>query len=167
MQTNVIRHLEAPAAATERRAVRRVLQHWRTICGRHEFPSRDDIDPAEIAADWRSCFIVDLAGRRDVPVFLYVGVALRIAALGDAVSARITQCPPGTVLAIATNDIDQVIESRLPVSRNGAAMHEGEAVLFRSILLPLSADGTQIDAVLGAANFRRVERSRLVIIDED
>jgi hypothetical protein len=167
MESNVIRRIGAPGVTTERRAVLRVLQHWRTLCGQHEFPARGDIDPAEIAADWNSCFIVDLVGRRDIPVFGYVGHALRIAALGDAVGARITDCPPGTILSIATNHIDQVIESRLPVSHSGTAMHQGNIVLFRSILLPLSADGANIDAILGAANYRCVEQSRLVIIDED
>jgi hypothetical protein len=167
METKVFRRVEAPAVMTERRAVLRVLQHWRKIGGKRDFPSRADIDPVAIASDWKNCFIVDLFGSRGVPSFGYIGQALRIPAWGDGLGARITDCPPGTVLAVATNYIDKVIENRLPVSHSGSAMHGGHAVLFRSILLPLSADGARIDALLGTANFRRVEQDRLVIIDED
>jgi hypothetical protein len=152
---------------TERRAVLRVLQHWRKICGKREFPCREGIDPVAIASDWKNCFIVDLFGKRGVPSFGYIGQALRIAPWGDGLGARVTDCPPGTILSVATNYIDKVVENRLPVSHSGSAMHDGHAVLFRSILLPLSGDGARIDAILGTANFRRVEQSRMVIVDED
>ena len=33
-------------------------------------------------------------------------------------------------------------------------MLRGEAILYRSVLLPLSEDGVAIDHVLGAANYR-------------
>ena len=167
MEGKPTRSIEAPAAVTERRAVLRVLQHWRKACGTRDFPSRGDIDPAAIASDWRSSFIVDLFGSQGVPSFGYIGDALQIAPWGDGVGARLTDCPPGTILAIAINYIDKVLESRLPVSHSGSAMHDGYPVLFRSILLPLSADGARIDAILGTANFRRVESSRLMIVDDD
>ena len=167
MKKNVIRRFEASAVMTERRAVLRILQHWRRVCGKRDFPSRADLDPAAIASDWTNCFIVDLFGNRDVPTFSYIGEALQIAAWGDGLGARLTDCPPGTILAIAINYIDKVLESRLPVSHSGSAMHDGYPVLFRSILLPLSADGARIDAILGTANFRRVEPSRLMIVDDD
>lgn len=167
METDGVRHVAAPASLTERRAVLRVLQHWRSICGKRACPSREDIDPLAIASDWKNCFLVELFGIRGVPTFSYIGQALRIAAWGDGVGARVTDCPPGTILAIATNYLDKAIGNRLPVSHNGSAMHDGHAVLFRSILLPLSTDGARIDAILGTANFRRVEQSRLMIVDED
>jgi hypothetical protein len=167
MEGKATRNSEAPVAVAERRAVLRVLQHWRRACGARDFPARQDIDPAAIASDWRSSFIVDLFGRNGVPSFGYIGDALQIAPWGDGVGARVTDCPPGTILAIATNYMGNVIESRLPVSHSGSALHDGHVVLFRSILLPLSADGARIDAILGTANFRRVEPSRLVIVDED
>lgn len=167
METNVVRRLEVPAAITERRAVLRVLRHWRAACGSRDFPSRRNIDPTEIASDWKNCFIVDVPGSDGVPSFAYIGEALQIPAWQGRCGARVTDCPPGTVLAVATNYIDKMLENRLPVSHSGSAMHGGHVVLFRSVLLPLSDDGCRIDGVLGTANFRRVERSRLVIIDED
>ena len=44
---------------------------------------------------------------------------------------------------------------REPVAE-GVGTHVGTAVLYRSILLPLSEDGRRIDGVLGAANCREV-----------
>lgn len=167
METNVVRHLKTPAAATERRAVLRVLRHWRAACRDREFPSRRDIDPTEIAADWKYCFIVDIPDSGGVPSFAYVGEALQIPVWEGRSGARVTDCPPGTILAVATNYIDKMLESRLPLSHSGSAMHGGQVVLFRSVLLPLSDDERRIDGVLGTANFRRVEPSRLIIIDED
>jgi hypothetical protein len=40
------------------------------------------------------------------------------------------------------------------IERDGSATHFGEPVLFRSVLLPLADDGTSIDHILCAINFR-------------
>jgi hypothetical protein len=164
--TSILRRIEAPSVVTERRAVVRVLQHWRMAARSRPLPSRNDIDPVAIAADWRNCFLIDLFGHGGAS-FTYVGPALRIPAWGEAVGCRVTDCPPGTILFVASNYIDKVVESRLPVTHSGAAMHAGFPVLFRSILLPLSDNGTHVTALLGSANYRRVDHNRLQIIDED
>jgi hypothetical protein len=166
MQTTALGRAEAPDAVTERRAVLRVLQHWRAAAGDRPFPARDDIDPEAIVGDWQNCFIVDLCGHRG-PCFRYVGAMVRIAAWGDGIGCRVTDCPPGTILAVATSYIKNVLASRQPVTHSGSALHAGYPVLFRSILLPLSDGGSEITSLLGTANYRRVEENRLEIIDDD
>jgi hypothetical protein len=167
MEISIVRRVEAPSVPSERRAVLRVLQHWRTIRGERDFPAREDIDPAAIAFDWKNCFVVDLLGRRGVPSFAYIGETLRIPAWGDGVDARVTDCPPGTVLSVATGELEKVVAGRVPVTQSGSAVHIGRPVLFRSILMPLSSDGERIDALLGTANFRRVDQNRLVVVEAD
>jgi hypothetical protein len=167
MEISIVRRIEAPSVNSERRAVLRVLRYWRTICGERDFPGREEIDPAGIAFDWKNCFMVELSGRGGVPSFLHIGEALRIPAWGDGRGARVTDCPPGTVLSLASGYIEKVLESRAPVSQSGSAVHIGRPVLFRSILLPLSSDGARIDALLGTANFRRVDQNRMVVVEAD
>ena len=58
----------------------------------------------------------------------------------------------------ATDYVGLVLQKRVPVSRGGA-LHEtdGTERLYRSILLPMSDDGTTISGLLGAANCREVQ----------
>ena len=166
METRSMRRSERPASVAERRAALRVLQHWRLVSGSRPFPSRGDIDPVAIAADWKNCFILDLTDRADGPRFLYLGPALRGAGWNDRVGRRLSDCPPGTILSLATSHANRVLETRLPVSHGGSATHDGHPVLFRSILLPLSEDGEAIDALLGSATFRRLEQSRRITVED-
>ena len=132
----------------------RALDHWRDAQGERPFPRLADIDPARLGDDWDYCLLLRLAAPIEGSRFLHVGRRLWVPT-GSAFEGRsLEQCPQQTVLAQATSYAPAVINKRVPISIGGTTLHEGVQVLYRSILTPLSDDGTTIDAIFGAANYR-------------
>ncbi len=136
----------------ERRLVLRILDHWQGLRGARTCPARREIDPAVLGDDRRYCCVLEV-GDENEAVFAYVGTAFDAAHAASEVR-RVSNCRPGSFLRLATEFFPRVLDKRIPVSIGGEAMSDGRSILFRAILLPLSNDGTRIDALLGAANCR-------------
>jgi hypothetical protein len=142
-----------PAPEFERRLVLRVLNRWQDLCGDRPFPSRGEIDPERFGDDWANCFILALDAGPE-PLFLYAGTAFAGPDWNDAAGKRIVECPEHTLLRSAATFFQRVLDRRIPMSVGGPGVNFGRAILYRSILLPLSENGERIDALLGAANCR-------------
>jgi hypothetical protein len=143
--------------ANEQRLVFRVFRHWTTWSATKRFPSKDDIDVSLLGDDGEYCMLVQLAAELDQSVFVAVGENLL--RHGDSLDGRpIAACPKGTLLGTMLRYLPRFRPDGGPLSIAGSATHLDEPVLFRSILLPLADDGTSIDHVLGAANFRTLRR---------
>jgi hypothetical protein len=140
----------------ERRLVLRLLAYWDDLRGDRDHPRADDVDAEMIGDDWAHCFLLRLAG--DGPAgsrLLHVGNAL-LGDLPDGAPDTLVQVPETALLHHAAGFVDQTLAKAVPVSLGGEAVLSGGRTLFRSILLPLSDDGTTIDHLLGAANGRPV-----------
>jgi len=145
----------------ERRLILRVLDYWHHIRGERPLPAPDDVNPAQFGEDWHDCFLMDLTDDSSESRFRFVGRNL----LDDShlppdwtgpSGQSLTDCPDGTLLARSAEYISRVLAKNVPISL-GDEFTEGETLVkFRSILLPLSSDGTNINALLGAANCLRV-----------
>jgi len=133
----------------------RVLGHWREICGDREFPARAEVTAERLGADWSHCLLIAVEIEPERSSFLYVGSAL-VPEGPSLVGSPVAACSRETILGLATAYLGTVLQRRVPVSMSGAGAHLGAPILYRSILLPLSSDGHQIDGLLGAANFRLV-----------
>jgi hypothetical protein len=141
--------------AREMRLTMRVLAQWRDLCGDREFPRMADIDAPAFGEDWRCCLQLRLDPEHDRSRFVFVGEAL--CAPGETFADKtIGDIRDHTVLHKATAYIGRVIDRRVPISVGGAILHRGLPIVFRSILLPLSDNGRDIDGVLGAANYREI-----------
>jgi hypothetical protein len=147
------------APIREKRLTMRALGHWRDAQGERPFPRLADIDPVRLGDDWHNCLLIRLATPIERSSFLHVGRQLCVPTGSPFEGRRLQGCPPQTVLAQATSYVSAVINKRVPVSIGGTTLHEGEPVLYRSILTPLSDDGTTIDAIFGAANYRAAPAS--------
>jgi hypothetical protein len=142
----------------ERRLVLRVLRRWEELRGVRSFPTREEIVPETMSADWPCCLILDLDSERG-PHFLHVGDALEATAWNPPVRT-LSECPDGTLLKMATASYPRVVDKRIPISIGASGQHAGRTILFRAILLPLSRDSVRIDALLGAANYREMVGDR-------
>jgi hypothetical protein len=138
------------------RLTMRVLARWREICGEREFPGRAEITAEQLRADWSHCLLVAVDVEPERSNFLYVGPDLMVPDGPSLVGSPIAACSRENILGLATAYLGTVLQRRVPVSMSGAGAHLGAPILYRSILLPLSSDGHQIDGLLGAANFRYV-----------
>jgi hypothetical protein len=137
----------------EQRLASRVLRHWAERCAAKRFPSKDDIDLSLLGDDWRNCMVVRIDPELDRSTFVSVGENLfREGEYLDG--SPIAACPRGTLLGVTLRYLSRFRPDGGPLSVTGSASHFGELVLFRSVLLPLAEDGTSIDHILGAINFR-------------
>lgn len=138
------------------RLTMRVLGLWREICGDREFPDRAEITAERLETDWPHCLLIAVDAEPERSNFLYVGPALVVPESSSLVGSPVAACSRENILGLATAYLGTVLQRRVPVSMSGAGAHLGAPILYRSILLPLSSDGHQIDGLLGAANFRYV-----------
>lgn len=140
----------------ERRLVSRVLRHWREMATGRRFPSTVEIDPWIVGNDWEYCFVIRLRQEQQA-TFLMVGAAL-LPDAGTALEYKpIVMCPPNTVLATVLKHLPRCIADAAPLSIEGPTQHCGASVLFRAVLLPLADDGSHIDGMFGAVNYRAMK----------
>ncbi len=139
----------------DRRLVMRVLSQWRALAGEGGLPRRSQIDPRRFGQDWANCLLIDVDPQPRQSRLAFIGERLRDPT-GPAFDRQcLAECLEDTLLHSATAHIDRVVVEREPLAE-GVGVHVGAAVLYRSILLPLSEDGRRIDGGLGAANCREV-----------
>lgn len=139
----------------ERRLVLQLLAHWDELRGERTYPGLADLDPAALGARWDSCFVLTLARPRAASAFHHLGRALRPRAMAAADGrASVADVPSDTLLGQAIGCLPTLLDKRVPVSLGGEMRLTDGLALCRSVLLPLSDDGTAIAHVLGAGNCR-------------
>jgi hypothetical protein len=148
--------MPSPPPPREMRLTMRVLGHWRETCGDRQFPGPSEITADRLGADWSYCLVIAVDAEPERSSFLYVGPELVVPERPALVGSPVAACSRENILGLATAYLGTVLQRRVPVSMSGAGEHLGAPILYRSILLPLSSDGHQIDRLLGAANFRYV-----------
>ncbi len=136
--------------ARERRLVRHLTQYWLQQCGEREFPCLDDIDRDAISDIWPSCFLLDTTSNYNFPYFHYLGPSL-------GSYAGVLLCGQTdwtlTLLDKAVRKYREALAQRTPVlTAEELTLCNGDTLLFRSVLLPLSDDQVTINFLLGAAN---------------
>ncbi len=138
--------------SNERRLVLRILDYWEFLRGERRFPSPDDVNPTDLPEDWLNCVLIDTFGPQETWEFRHVGEGYN--GLGPAVSPGVKwiSSEKDSFTGLTTSYIPKVLERCIPVSISGEIERGGECIRYRSILLPLSADGEQVTAILGAAN---------------
>jgi hypothetical protein len=142
--------------SNERRLVMRVLELWENLRGARRFPSVSDVESADIGADWASCFVIAVGARPELSSFHYVGGGLLVPDWDEATGRAVADCPDHTVLRHASSYMTKVIHMRVPISIGGDFDVDESRIVYRSIILPLSDDGTLVNFLFGAANCRLV-----------
>lgn len=141
----------------ERRLVVRLLKYWRGLGDVDQMPSESDIDPKAIADMWPNCVVLDVAGKETDPEITYIGSELAARAGADLCGRRLSGAPPDTLVSKGLSYFGQVLAKKVPITFGGEFTDgRGVKILYRSIILPLSEDGSGIDRLLAAANCREV-----------
>lgn len=149
----------------ERRLIQRVEHYWHHLRQDRAFPCTADIDPVELGDDWCDCFMMTPGQRPEDAVFLFVGPRLlENARLPDdwfrGTERRVRDCPGGSMLGRSVRYLGFVLQSRVPVNLGEVFAEAGQEVRLRGILFPLSSNGRDIDAILGAASCARLEATQ-------
>lgn len=137
--------------------VLRLLSHWRQWCGDSQFPSFTDVNPVEMAEIWDYCFVLDFVGHEDDPIVRTVGDKLQQYMPEPVRNCLLSDLPPRTLIENAAGYYQEILSRGVPISRGGEFVKfDGMKVLYRSIIMPMSDDGTVVSGLLGAANCREV-----------
>ena len=142
----------------DRRLVSRVRRQWEAAAADRKIPSKHDIRPWLVGDDWSNCVLVRFAPMLDQWIFAIIGEALRPAGSQILGGDPIADCPADTFLGLTLSFLPRVTASGTYFLMEGSTTILADGpILYRSILLPLSDNGGKtIDAVLGAANFRKI-----------
>jgi hypothetical protein len=143
---------EQRALPRERRLNMRLMAFWWDKRADRRFPSAQDFDPQELSDVWTHCFTLQLQDPCEQSAFHYVGDTIaEMSGLGGA-EITVDEIGENTLLGHATRNVGEVLAQQVPVVRSGEFMNEeGETVMYRSILLPLSQDQDTVDCVVGGA----------------
>ncbi|MBL4618925.1 MAG: hypothetical protein JKX88_02350 [Marinicaulis sp.] len=140
---------ENPVRLKERRLARRVEKVWLN-CAQDHLPTWADIQKTDLGDDWNFCFAVDMRLSDGFPYFIYLGDDL--CRFSNIYLSGRHHCEM-TLLDLATSKMDEAALSRAPVFFNDALrIYNRRRIVFRSVLLPLSENGTDVTHVFGAAN---------------
>jgi hypothetical protein len=138
----------------DRRLVSRVLRHVSEGGMGRRLPRLDDIDPWLVGDDWAHCALVRVMEPRDQSLFIVVGDRL-LPKPGQVLDREpIARCPATTLLGVVLSFLAKCVDGGSLLMVEGTASHLGMPVLYRALLVPLSANGRVIDAALVAANYR-------------
>jgi hypothetical protein len=139
----------------ERRMHVRAYNYWVSLLGGRDYPSIEDLDPANITDFAPNSVLLDFTAGRDNPATPYIGTAIRTeCGLEDDVRT-IDQVPSRSLLSRLTDHYMQIIANRAPIGFEAEFVNQrGHSICYRGILMPFSSDGDTIDFIYGVINWK-------------
>lgn len=127
--------------------------------GDKALPSLSDVNIAEISEMYHFTFTLSIGDTEDDHRFSYFGPEL---------AAIFGQDYTGYYLSEALNDVminntigfyDKVLANKEPHSESSEFFSEGKEVKYRSIILPCSTNGVDIDYLIGTTNYKVFDKA--------
>jgi len=142
-------------AGSERRMINRVAAYWDEIRGDQHFPAMTDIEPPRLDDIKSNCFVLDVSKSVEEPIIRFVGDALsengKVARAGESLNTVSKR----TLFGRVSDHFLECVANGAPVGIEAEFDDEtGETIMYRGVLLPFSDNGTTVDFVLGAINFK-------------
>jgi hypothetical protein len=148
----------AAIGTDERRMHVRAYNYWVSLLNGRDFPSIDELEPADVEDFSAHSVLLDFTCGRDNPAIPYVGGAIRDECGLDDDMRTIADVPSRSLLSRLTDHYLQIIANRAPIGFEAEYENMlGETICYRGILMPFSSDGEQIDFIYGVINWKRVE----------
>ena len=139
----------------ERRMHVRAYNYWVSLLDGRDYPSIEDLDPANILDFAPNSVLLDFTGGRDNPATPYIGSAIRAECdVGDEIK-HIDQVPSRSLLSRLTDHYMQIIANRAPIGFEAEFVNQrSHSICYRGILMPFSSDGDTIDFIYGVINWK-------------
>jgi hypothetical protein len=148
----------AAIGTDERRMHVRAYNHWVSLLEGRDFPSIEDLEPADVSDFAANSVLLDFTCGRDNPAIPYIGTAIRDECGLDDDTRTISDVPSRSLLSRLTDHYLQIIANRAPIGFEAEfANQREETICYRGILMPFSSDGDTIDFIYGVINWKRVE----------
>jgi hypothetical protein len=147
----------AAIGSDERRMHVRAYNYWVSLLEGRDFPSIEDLEPANVSDFASHSVLLDFTCGRDNPAIPYVGVAIREECGLDDDVRTISDVPSRSLLSRLTDHYLQIIANRAPVGFEAEFENQrSETICYRGILMPFSSDGDTIDFIYGVINWKTV-----------
>jgi hypothetical protein len=151
----------------ERRMHVRAYNHWVSLLDGRDFPSIEDLEPANVSDFAGNSILLDFTCSRDDPAIPYIGGAIREECGLDANAQTISDVPSRSLLSRLTDHYMQIIANRAPIGFEAEfANQRGQTICYRGILMPFSSDGDTIDFIYGVINWKRQEQAAVPLSPE-
>ena len=156
-----VSHDVAAAIGTdERRMHVRAYNYWVSLLDGRDFPSIEDLEPANVEDFSAHSVLLDFTCGRDNPAIPYIGAAIRDECGLSDDTRNIGDVPSRSLLSRLTDHYLQIIANRAPIGFEAEfANQREETICYRGILMPFSSDGDTIDFIYGVINWKRVDGS--------
>ena len=156
-ETTASHDVAAAIGTDERRMHVRAYNHWVSLLDGRDFPSIEDLEPADVEDFAANSVLLDFTCGRDNPAIPYIGADIR-EECGLAEDARtISDVPSRSLLSRLTDHYMQIIANRAPIGFEAEFVNQrGANICYRGILMPFSSDGDAIDFIYGVINWKTV-----------
>ncbi len=150
----------AAIGTDERRMHVRAYNYWVSLLDGRDFPSIEDLEPADVEDFAAHSVLLDFTCGRDNPAIPYVGAAIREECALDDDMRTIADVPSRSLLSRLTDHYMQIIANRAPVGFEAEFENpRGDTICYRGILMPFSSDGDTIDFIYGVINWKHVDEA--------
>ncbi len=148
----------------ERRMHVRAYNYWVSLLDGRDFPSIEDLEPADVTDFAANSVLLDFTCSREDPAVPYIGGAIREECGLDEDTRTIADVPSRSLMSRLTDHYMQIIANRAPIGFEAEfANQRGQTICYRGILMPFSSDGDTIDFIYGVINWKRVEANEVAI----
>jgi hypothetical protein len=157
-ETSASHDVSAAIGTDERRMHVRAYNYWVALLDGRDFPSIEDLEPADVTDFAPNSVLLDFTCGRDNPAVPYIGAAIRDECGLDEDTRTINDVPSRSLLSRLTDHYMQIIANRAPIGFEAEfANQREETICYRGILMPFSSDGETIDFIYGVINWKCVE----------
>jgi hypothetical protein len=147
----------AAIGTDERRMHVRAYNYWVSLLEGRDFPSIEDLEPADVSDFAANSVLLDFTCGRDNPAIPYIGGAIREECGLSDDTRTISDVPSRSLLSRLTDHYLQIIANRAPIGFEAEfANQREETICYRGILMPFSSDGETIDFIYGVINWKLV-----------
>jgi len=147
----------AAIGTDERRMHVRAYNYWVALLEGRDFPSIEDLEPADVQDFAGNSVLLDFTCGRDNPAIPYIGAAIRDECGLDDDTRAIADVPSRSLLSRLTDHYMQIIANRAPIGFEAEFANQREQIIcYRGILMPFSSDGETIDFIYGVINWKNV-----------
>jgi len=147
----------AAIGTDERRMHVRAYNYWVSLLDGRDFPSIEDLEPADLVDFAPHSVLLDFTGGGENPATPYVGAAIRDECDLPEEVQNIDDVPSRSLLSRLTDHYMQIIANRAPVGFEAEFDNQrDQTICYRGILMPFSSDGDTIDFIYGVINWKKL-----------
>ncbi len=141
----------------ERRMQVRAYNHWASLLGDSNFPSIEDLDPANLTDFGPYSVLLDFTLGMENPGIQYLGDQLAVECGTHEEIDALSDIPSRSLLSRITDHYMQILGNQAPIGFEAEFVNQrGATILYRGILLPFSSDGHDIDFIYGVINWKEM-----------